>query len=215
MFTGLIDRIGKLEAVRNERGGRVLTVSHDPWETPVELGESVSVQGVCLTAREVRDDIFICDVLDETLASSNLGSMRIGSLLNLERALRAGDRLGGHIVSGHVDGVGKLVLTRAVGRDRVLRVRCEEALIDGLLVLKGSVACDGVSLTVSDLGDTWFEVNVIPHTLDHTTLRDTAEGDTVNIETDVLGKYIRAGLPGSEGGGSVTWEKLRSAGFLS
>ena len=215
MFTGLIDRIGTLEAVRTERGGRVFTVSHDPWETPVAPGESVSVHGVCLTAREVRDGVFTCDVLDETLACSALGSRTTGARLNLERALRAGDRLGGHIVSGHVDGVGVLVCNRSAGRDRVLRVRCDRVLIDGLLVLKGSVACDGVSLTVSAMEDTWFEVNVIPHTLEHTTLRDAAEGDPVSIETDVLAKYVRAAMAREGADGLVTWEKLRAAGFLS
>jgi len=213
MFTGLIDRIGKLESVRTERGGCVFTVSHDPWDTPVGVGESVSVQGVCLTAREAGDGEFVCDVLDETLVRSSLSSKTIGSRLNLERALRAGDRLGGHIVSGHIDGVGSIAGKRAAGRDSVLRVRCERELIEGLLVLKGSVACDGVSLTVSDLGEVWFEVNVVPHTLEQTTLGNASEGDPVSIETDVLGKYVQSWLSKSEAHESVTWDKLREAGF--
>ena len=148
MFTGLIEKVGILENLDRVGGGARIRVRHDSWDSPLVPGESISVMGVCLTVTSAVATEFSCDVLDETLKKSNLGSKRTGAKLNLERAMRADARLGGHFVTGHVDGVGLLAGTRRVGRDWVIRVQGNADLLSGV-VPKGSVACDGCSLTVS------------------------------------------------------------------
>ena len=202
MFTGLVQRIGTLRRLSRPGGGAALAVAVDsPWPEPLQLGESIAVQGACLTVGALLPNGgFSADVLAETLDRTAFGSLRDGARVNLERALRAGDRLGGHIVQGHVDAVGRVLSLRAREHDLVLRVGTGPAALRGI-VPKGSVAIDGVSLTVSALSDDggWFEVNLIPTTLRETSLRDRAVGDAVNLETDVIGKYIERmlelGLP--------------------
>ena len=210
MFTGLIQRVGRFQGLRRREGGWSLACAHEPWETALEIGESVAVQGACLTVTEARAGVFYADVLDETLERTALGALATQAPVNLERALRLCDRLGGHLVTGHVDARGTLAAIQNRGRDRVLRVRCPHGLARQT-VLKGSVAIDGISLTVSGVGDDWFEVNVIPHTWEATSLAARREGDAVNIEGDILAKYVEKLCGRGEG---VSEALLERAGFL-
>ena len=192
MFTGLVQRIGTLSRLSRTGGGASLSVRvPESWTDPLVPGESMAVQGACLTVARVLPDGFAADVLDETLDCTALGSLRSGARLNLERAVAVGDRLGGHIMQGHVDAVGRVASLRPRGRDVVLRVAADPSTLR-LVVHKGSIAIDGVSLTVSALSDAegWFEVNLIPTTLRETSLSERAPGDVVNLETDILGKYV-------------------------
>jgi len=211
MFTGLIQKVGTLQRLTHTHGGWALTVAHEPWHDALTLGESIAVQGACLTASAIGDGFFTAEILDETLQRTALHNFREGAHLNLERALAVGDRLGGHIVSGHVDETGILLDTRDRGRDIVWRVACSPTLARQT-VMKGSITIDGVSLTVSGLGDDWLEVNLIPHTLNATSLRDRQPGHALNLEGDILGKYV-ARLLGKTSTG-ITEDTLRENGFL-
>jgi len=212
MFTGLVQRVGVLKRLAHAQGGWTLTLSHAPWPDALALGESVAVQGACLTVTSVGTGFFTADLLDETLRRTALRQLGEGARVNLERALALGDRLGGHIVSGHVDETGALEAVEDRGRDVAWRVRCSAALARQT-VMKGSVAVDGVSLTVSGLGDDWFEVNLIPTTLRETSLCDRRVGDALNLEGDILGKYV-ARLLGRETSGGITEQMLAENGFL-
>ncbi|MEI6563908.1 MAG: riboflavin synthase [bacterium] len=210
MFTGLIQKAGTLSGKKPRGDGLVLTLRHDAWESPLIQGESVAVQGVCLTVTAVRTGEFSCDVLNETLTKTNLGKKEPGAPLNLERALRADERLGGHIVSGHVDGLGKVMAFDQKGPDWVLEVSCDESLLRGM-VPKGSIAIDGISLTIVALRPKSFTVHLIPHTLANTSLKALKKGHSVNLETDIIGKYVQRYLECSHPVQGVTMEKLNSA----
>lgn len=212
MFTGLVQKVGMLKRLARSQGGWSLAITHAPWPDALVLGESVAVQGACLTVTQVSDGVFTADLLDETMACTALRQLGEGAHVNLERALALGDRLGGHIVSGHIDEVGMLSAIEDRGRDGVLRVSCS-ATLARQTVLKGSITIDGVSLTVSGLGDDWLEVNLIPTTLRATSLCDRHVGDAVNLEGDILGKYV-ARLLGKESRGGVTEQMLVENGFL-
>lgn len=211
MFTGLVQKVGVLRRLARSQGGWSLTLAHDPWPDALVLGESVAVQGACLTVTSVGSGFFTADLLDETLQRTALRQLGEGARVNLERALAVGDRLGGHIVSGHVDECGRLAGVEDRGRDVAWRVACSPELARQT-VMKGSVAIDGVSLTVSGLGDDRLEVNLIPHTLTSTSLMERRTGDAVNLEGDVLGKYV-ARLLGRESRGGVTERMLEENGF--
>jgi riboflavin synthase len=214
MFTGLIQKIGTLDGLEARGGGMALAIRHPAWDTPLSAGESVAVQGVCLTVSDAEPGRFRCDVLEATLAQTSLGRQRPGAGMNLERALRPTDRFGGHFVSGHVDGVGTLAARRRAGPDWVLRIACAPELTQEM-VARGSVACDGVSLTLRLVEERGFEVHIIPTTWRETALGALAEGDPVNVETDLLGKYVRRFLDRSAPAcPAVTPESLRKAGFL-
>lgn len=212
MFTGLIEQVGSLSRLETRGEGGRLTLKCAPWRDSLALGESVSVEGVCLTVAAILPDGFSCDILRETLARTTLGGKHPGDGLNLERALQAGGRLGGHFVTGHVDGVGELESIGRAGADWVLNIEASAALIAGL-VLKGSVAVNGVSLTIARLGPDDFAVHLIPHTWTHTTLQGLKPGRPINLETDMLGKYVQAYLRKS-GSGGLTLERMGEAGFL-
>lgn len=212
MFTGLIESVGTLEGIKPQGGGAMITVACAPWTPPLVQGESIAVQGACLTVTGFEPSWFRADVLDETLRRTNLSRKRTGQALNLERALRLGDRLGGHFVTGHVDGSGMLEAIRMEGRDRVLRVRCGREMAGGI-VDKGSIALDGISLTVSAVDDGAFEVSVIPWTWEHTSLRERVTGDSFNIETDMIGKYIQRHLS-VQSAGTLSEQMLAGAGFI-
>lgn len=209
MFTGLIQKVGVLKRISRGRG-LVLEFAFDPWQSQLEKGESVAVNGVCLTVAQSDNTRFTADVLDETANRTCLSSLLPGQKVNLERAVRAGEPLGGHIVQGHVDCRGKVVAIENRGRDKRLRVKCGPVAA-AQTVLKGSVALNGVSLTVTELGADYLSVDIIPVTLSETTLGLLKVGDELNIETDVLGKYAAKRAPAS----SLTFEALASAGFIN
>lgn len=208
MFTGLVQRIGTVKRVSRGRG-LVLEVAADvAWPRPLESGESVAVNGVCLTVVRCDGSRFTADVLRETESRTGLGELAPGAKVNLERAVRAGEALGGHLVQGHVDGRGVVSAILPKGRDVQLRVRCGRVLA-AQSVLKGSVTIDGVSLTISALGDDWLGVDLIPTTARETTLGAKRVGDGVNLEGDIVGKYLAKGAarPG------LTEAALAAAGF--
>lgn len=189
MFTGLIEKIGRIHD-RSRRGdGERISIEHTAWDTPVHEGESVAVNGICLTVLNCAGDGFECDVLHETLDRTNLGKLAAGPFVNLERALRAGERIGGHFVTGHVDGVGTVRNITPSGEDAVVEIACGENLMRGI-VEKGSVACDGISLTVAALCAGSFSVHIIPHTREQSTFGGLTTGQAINIELDMLGKYV-------------------------
>ena len=217
MFTGLIEKVGTVKRVSRGRG-LVLEFSFAPWSEPLEPGESVAVNGVCLTVAQCDATRFTADVLRETESRTGLAELKPGDPVNLERALRAGARLGGHLVQGHVDGRGELIAKEPKGRDFALTFRCGR-VVAAASVLKGSIAVNGVSLTVSGLGSDWLRVDVIPTTLRETNLGRLTLGDRVNLESDVLGKYARRALDGTGNGereaenGGLTMETLIENGF--
>jgi riboflavin synthase len=188
MFTGLVQGTGVVRAIEPRPDGVRLRVE-TALGRELSPGDSVAVGGVCLTAIEADRGSFAADVVAETLRRSALGALRPGARVNLELPLRAGDRLGGHLVQGHVDGVGTVDAAREEGLGRVLRIAAP-AELRRYVVEKGSIAVDGVSLTVAEVDDEAFEVALIPETLERTTLGAVAPGDAVNLEVDVLAKYV-------------------------
>jgi riboflavin synthase len=188
MFTGLVHAQGRIASIEESGDGARLLVVAEP-ALALAAGDSVAVNGVCLTVVEPRDGAFAADVMRETLRRSSLGALAVGSLVNLELPLRPHDRLGGHFVQGHVDGVGTVAEVREEGFARVVRIEAEPPLLR-YVVEKGSIAVDGVSLTVAAADASSFEVSLIPETLARTTLGAAEPGRTVNLEVDVLAKYV-------------------------
>ncbi len=219
MFTGIIEEVGELRERRAMEGGARITVSCGLVWKDLAVGDSVCVSGVCLTAVESGRGRFVADVSEESLRRSTLGGLAAGAPLNLERALALGSRLGGHIVQGHVDGVGKTKSLLAVGEGRVYRFTCPPEIRE-YMVEKGSIAVNGISLTVSRLAEADFEVAAIPHTIESTNLKSLRVGDGVNLEVDIIAKYVRGyldhGMSGEENaaadGGSL-YRKLLEGGF--
>ena len=212
MFTGLVEKVGEFVNVRQRGNGAELTIKHDAWDEPLVLGESVAVQGVCLTVVKCETESFTCDVLNETLNKTNLGSKKTGDYLNLERAMKVGARFGGHIVSGHVDGLGEISGISTSGDDHLIRITCGNELGEELIT-KGSIAIDGISLTVTAEDDGWFEVALIPHTWTHTSLSQRKKSDYVNLETDMLGKYVKRYIGAYTQKDTLTMDTLTNAGF--
>jgi riboflavin synthase len=188
MFTGLIADLGSVAALERDDAGATLRID-SRLASELHEGDSIAVNGVCLTATDVLPAGFSAQAMAETLRRSTLGTLSAGSPVNLELALRAGDRLGGHVVQGHVDGTGTVRAVREDGFARVLEIEVEPRLAR-YLVEKGSVTLDGVSLTVSALGESGFSVSLIPETLQRTNLAGRREGDLVNIEVDILAKHV-------------------------
>ncbi len=188
MFTGLIEDVGAVDSVdRNDDGARLRISTQLAPE--IAEGDSIAVNGCCLTATEVSDGSFETEAMNQTLDVTALGSIDTGRRVNLELAMKAGDRLGGHIVQGHVDGVGTVLSTEDDGFARRVRIELPQELLR-YVVDKGSITLNGVSLTVADLGDSWAEVSLIPETLERTNLADLAPGDRLNVECDVIAKYV-------------------------
>ena len=193
MFTGLIEDVGKIGVLRIAKNSAVLEVKTKLPLRAMPLGASVAVNGACLTVVKKTKDVFTVDVSPETLQRTNLQSLAAGSLVNIEQPMRFQDRLGGHLVTGHVDGIGTITAIKPEGGFTVFRFRVP-AIISSLLVAKGSVAVDGISLTVNDCRRDGFSVAIIPFTLQHTNLRVRRVGDKVNLETDLIGKYVQSFL---------------------
>ena len=189
MFTGIIEEIGKLKSVRRGNKSAVLEIEASKILTGTKIGDSISVNGVCLTVTTLGPTSFTSDVMPETFDRSNLGSLRSGNPLNLERALRLGDRFGGHIVSGHIDGEGTILNFKEDENAIWITIKAEPSALR-YIVEKGSVAIDGISLTVASFDEGAFKVSVIPHTRHETTLCAKVSGNKVNLECDIVAKYI-------------------------
>lgn len=195
MFTGLVEHLGEVSAVREEPPGRRLVLKAGPVADGIALGASIAINGCCLTAVKIAGELLSFEAGPETLARTNLGKLQPGDRVNLERSLKAGDPLGGHYVTGHVDAVGRLDARIEDGPWATLWFAMPEAL-GRQMASKGSVAVDGVSLTLVDVERERFSVALIPHTLSMTTLGKLRVGDPVNLETDLLAKYVEKQLHG-------------------
>ncbi len=189
MFTGLVEGIGKIKNIQRTHDDMRVSVIPFFQFTDCRMGDSVCVDGVCLTVTDIKEGAYTMDVSGESLLRSTLGYLREGSEVNLERALRPTDRLGGHLVSGHVDGTGKILKKEARQKFSLLRIGIDPQL-SRYTIEKGSIAVDGISLTINRCEDRFFETNIIPQTTRETTLLKKRIGDLVNLETDLIGKYV-------------------------
>ena len=218
MFTGLVEELGKIKSITKGTKSARLTIEGQVVLQDVKLGDSIAVNGTCLTVVEYTQRSFTADVMPETVRSTVLAELKPGDVVNLERTLRLGDRLGGHIVSGHVDGVG--VIRSKERSDNAIVVTIEAPPeVMRYIIAKGSIAIDGTSLTIVDYGTDWFSVSLIPHTASLTTVGLKETGSKVNLEADVLGKYV-AKLLGLQNGdekkqasSGLTMEFLQQLGF--
>lgn len=217
MFTGIIRAVGTITVIEAKEGDRRLTI--DLGELPVteaELGDSIAVNGVCLTVVALGGRHFIADVSRETLSRTTLGDGVAGSPVNLEMALTPATRLGGHIVSGHVDGVGTVMEKRPDGRSVRFSIKAPDSLAK-YIAEKGSICVDGISLTVNSVNGALFGVNIVPHTLKETTLGTTEIGCKVNLEVDLIARYLERLMMGNDAArpaGKVTMDLLRKSGFV-
>lgn len=185
MFTGIIEEVGKLKSLTR---GQIIIECRQVLED-MKIGDSISTNGICLTVTAFDDKTFSADVMPETIRRTSLEGLTVGSKINLERALRLSDRLGGHIISGHIDGVGRIVSMRAEGNAHVVEVEASRSILRQT-VEKGSIALDGMSLTVVDVNERTLSVSLIPHTIEVTNFVEKKIGSPLNIETDIIGKYI-------------------------
>ncbi|HAL74375.1 MAG TPA: riboflavin synthase [Clostridiales bacterium] len=212
MFTGLIEETGRIRSIRQAGADIRLTIDAKKVLEDSHCGDSISVNGICLTVVELGNGFFAADVMPETLRRSSLGILRPGSPVNLERALKLGDRLGGHLVSGHIDGTGVL-LTRTAERNAIiLRVSAPAGLLR-YIIEKGSVAMDGVSLTVAEVNSESFSVSIIPHSSAVTIIGNYQPGDRINIECDMIGKYVEKLLNPEKATRPITLDFLAENGF--
>jgi len=210
MFTGLVEALVPVQRIVAEGTARRLTLDVGPIAAETKLGDSIAINGACLTVVQILGTTLAFQAGSETLQRTNLGQLRIGDRVNIERALRVGDRLGGHLVQGHVDGLGTIRDRRREGEWEFVRFTCPTTLSQQM-VPKGSITVDGISLTIVDATDDGFSVALIPHTLAATTLGSKQPGATVNLETDILAKYVWKCLRGS----NITLDTLKQAGFVS
>jgi riboflavin synthase len=220
MFTGIIEGLGRIAMVRSSGKGKRLAIDADFVLDSTGIGDSISVSGACLTVVEIDRSRFEIDVSPETLEKTTLGNTRPGDRVNIERALRLSDRLDGHLVSGHVDGVGTITGKKAAGNAVIITFGIPGS-ISRYVIKKGSIAVDGVSLTVNNCDEGWFEVSIIPHTGKLTTMGFKEKGAFVNIETDLIGKYIErfvgSGLNGEKDKAStspIDMQFLARTGFI-
>ncbi len=214
MFTGLIEDIGTVQKITPRATGRRLVVKCSIDLGEVAIGDSVAVDGFCLTVVEKGRDEFAVDVGQETLAVTTVGDLKIGRRVNLERAMRLGDRLGGHLVAGHVDGVGSVQRIERSPDFIIIHIRAPKS-VSRYMIEKGSVCVSGVSLTVNSVSGDVFSVGVIPHTAANTNIHELKTGDKVNLESDMIGKYVEKFFLASQGkeSGAITKEFLARHGF--
>ena len=218
MFTGIVEELGTVAGIRRGARSAVLQIRAGTVLEDLKIGDSVAVNGICLTVVALGTDSFSADVMHETLDRSALGELKPGSPVNLERAMAAGGRFGGHIVAGHVDGTGRVRALRRDGNAVWYTIQAPPEVLR-YVVEKGSIAVDGISLTVARVGEDWFSVSVIPHTAAVTALGRRRVGDRVNLECDVIGKYVEKLLQPlrpqpEERGGGLTREFLARNGIL-
>ncbi len=192
MFTGIIQATGVIKAVGKDR----LTIESEALAGKLIIGSSVAVNGACLTAVSIEDGTFTVDVMPETFQKTNLGALNAGDLVNLELAMPADGRFEGHMVLGHVEGVGEIKEIRDEGNSKILTIQLPQALSQ-FIIPKGSVAVEGISLTVIEADGEKFSVGIIPHTWEHTHLHTMSVGDKVNLETDIIAKYLKKLVPGT------------------
>lgn len=213
MFTGIIEELGTVGQMDRRPDSIKLTIQAHTVLEGTKLGDSIAVNGVCLTVTSMTDSAFTADVMHETMRRSSLCDIQSGSKVNLERAMQLGGRLGGHIVSGHIDGTGHVARIANDGIARVITISIPKDM-EPYIVEKGSIAIDGISLTIVSVGNSQFSVSIIPHTMANTTLIDKRPGSIVNLETDVIGKYVHSFTVGYQGKGKgLTMEKLLENGF--
>lgn len=215
MFTGIVEELGAIRAVRRGAASAVLSIGAAEVLSDLKIGDSVAVNGVCLTVTSLDDGGFTADVMHETLSRSSLGALVPGSRVNLERAMPANGRFGGHIVSGHIDGTGKIASVRPDDNALWYTISAAPEQLR-YIVEKGSITIDGISLTVAAVDEVSFSVSLIPHTAAVTTLGKKRAGDIVNLETDIIGKYVEKLLrpaPEPERQGGISLEFLAENGF--
>ena len=217
MFTGIIEEIGTIQSVKRSQSSLTLEIAGTVIFDDLRIGDSVAVNGVCLTATTIGSNRFTADVMPESVKMTTLPNLSTGSKVNLERAMAANGRFGGHVVAGHVDGQGAIIGKDHVGNSIVFRITTDSDILH-YIIYKGSITVDGASLTVSKVGPSWFEISIIPHTIGNTILQYASIGTTVNLETDIFGRYIEHFMKGSQEvptkGGKVTMDTLLSNGFL-
>jgi riboflavin synthase len=214
MFTGIIEEVGKVTSIREERGTRRLTVAASQLIKELKKGDSIAVSGVCLTAMGLSPNAVAFDLAEETWNRTSFSRIDEGALVNLELPMRADGRFGGHVVQGHVDGTGEfLALDRIPGaEDYWLRIRIPAELAR-YVILKGSLSIEGISLTVAKIEGTAVTVAIIPHTAEMTNLRSLNPGDPVNLEVDMIAKYVEKMMKGESANSTVTLERLVEQGF--
>lgn len=214
VFTGIVEEIGHIIYLNKNNSGAKIKIGAKKTLVGLEIGDSVAVNGVCLTVVEIEDDAFIVDVMNETINRSSMKLLHIGSMVNLERAMPAKGRFDGHIVTGHIDGVGTISEKKNDGIAVWYTIKTSSDILK-YVVEKGSVCLDGVSLTVAEVGDNSFKVSIIPHTINSTTLNNFDVGMVVNIENDIISKYVEKFLNIDSKKQSLTKEKLIEFGFLN
>lgn len=215
MFTGIIEEVGHVKGVISGGQAGEIGIAAKKVVENTKIGDSIAVNGVCLTVTKLLSDGFTADVMPETLRRTNLGMLNIGSKVNLERAMAADGRFGGHIVSGHIDGTGTIAKMQREENAVLVTIDANKEIL-ALIVEKGSIAIDGISLTVANLNSDCFTVSIIPHTGSETTLLNKKPGDKVNLENDVVGKYVQRLLgieKKNETSGKITMEFLAEHGF--
>lgn len=221
MFTGIVEETGTVKKIIGHQISGYIEIKANKVLEGTQIGDSIAVNGVCLTVTKLNGDSFVADVMAETLRKTNLGSLPIGAQVNLERAMAANGRFGGHIVSGHIDGTGVIQSLQPEGNAVWVTIAAPESILH-LIVNKGSIAIDGISLTVAYVDDKVFKVSVIPHTGEETTLLNKKPSDVVNLENDVVGKYVEKLLSpymddssntNAERSSGITMEFLSQHGF--
>ncbi len=212
MFTGIVEELGTVKRITKSNNKQSITISCQKVLEDIHLGDSIAVNGVCLTVTTFDKSGFSADVMNETFSRSSLGSLSSGSRVDLERAMSADGRFGGHIVSGHIDGTGIIRNIKKDGNAVWFEIAADEKILD-FVVEKGSIAIDGISLTVANVSKNSFSISVIPHTLDCTVLGSKKRGDIVNLENDVIGKYIKKFIDRNHENKGLTKEFLLSNGF--
>jgi len=217
MFTGIIEAVGRIKKIEPVSGDMRLHVDVGSLEMgDVQLGDSIAVNGVCLTAIQFGNDYFVADVSNETIKLTSLNNLDVGSEVNLEKALLPTTRLGGHLVSGHVDGLGEVFSIKEESRSIQIIIRAPEEL-KHYIAMKGSICVDGISLTVNKIDNTDFELNIVPHTQQKTVIKNYKAGTRVNLEVDLIARYLERLLLKSDNavGAGITLETLAKAGFVN
>mgnify|MGYP005869981577 CR=1 FL=1 len=218
MFTGIVEEIGSLKEISIGSGLGNIEIECNKVLEETKIGDSIAVNGVCLTVNKINSNSFVADIMGETLDRTNLGRLKDGNKVNLERALKVSDRLGGHIVSGHVDGKGQILSIDNKEDGTWFTISADKEILK-YIILKGSITIDGISLTVAYVDDKSFKVSIIPHTAQETTLLNKTNGDTVNLECDVISKYVEklmglAPMDKCNESESITEDFLKINGFF-